>query len=184
MNGGKQPAYRETARRLGKALAARDIELVYGGASVGMMGAVADAVLSAGGKVTGIFPHWISRWEEPHQGLTDLRIVGSMHERKALMAEMSDAVIALPGGLGTLDEVFEMLTWQQMGLHDKPIGFLDVNGFFEHLFRFLDHSVDEGLLRAENRDRAWRDSDPEHLLDRLQGAQPTSADEWSIEYQT
>lgn len=164
---GVRPEYTEAARAMGTALAAAGIDLVYGGGRVGLMGEVADAVLDAGGEVIGVIPHHMSDREIAHYGLTDLRIVGSMHERKALMYELSDGFVALPGGLGTLEELFEITTWSQLGLHAKPTGLLDVDGFYGPLVVFLDRLVSEGFV-AERHRRLLRVADtPAAILERL-----------------
>ena len=150
-NPGRLPAYRAAAVALGRTLAERGIGLVYGGASVGLMGAVADAALAAGGEATGVIPRALMDRELGHSGLTELRVVGSMHARKALMAELSDGFIALPGGAGTLEEIFEIWTWSQLGDHEKPCGLLNVAGFYDRLIGFLDHAAAEGFMRAEHR---------------------------------
>src|SRR5690349_8091190 len=147
---GSRPEYSEIAETLGRELASRGIEVVYGGAHVGLMGTLADAALGAGGKVIGVIPNSLVEAEIAHARLTQLHIVETMHERKALMAELSDAVIALPGGTGTLDELFEMFTWSQLGLHRMPIGLLDVADYWQPLLRFLEHAVNERFLRAEH----------------------------------
>ena len=162
--------YLDLARNFGGLLAARGIELVYGGGSIGLMGAAADAVLEAGGRVIGVIPKALARKEVLHEGLTDLRIVGSMHERKALMADLSDGFAALPGGLGTLDEWFEIWTWAQLGIHDKPIGLLNFEGFFDPLLTFLDQLVAEGFVRPEHRAMAVVEREMGALIDRLKGA--------------
>jgi uncharacterized protein (TIGR00730 family) len=164
---GARAEYAASAQELGRLLAGRGLGLVYGGASVGLMGAVADGALAAGGEVIGVIPRQLVEREIAHPGLTDLREVTTMHERKALMAELSDAVIALPGGTGTLDELFELFTWSQLGLHRKPIGLLDVAGYWQPLLAMLDHMVDERLLRAEHRAMLLVDTEPEPLLDAL-----------------
>jgi uncharacterized protein (TIGR00730 family) len=143
---GARPAFVEAATALGKELAARRVGLVYGGASIGVMGALADAVLGGEGEVIGVIPHGVFDREVAHTGLTELHVVHSMHARKALMAEKSDAFLALPGGLGTFDELFEALTWKQIGIHDKPIGLLDVDGYFSDLQRLIQRAVDDGFL--------------------------------------
>jgi uncharacterized protein (TIGR00730 family) len=175
---GARPEYAEQARELGRRLAARGLGLVYGGASVGLMGAVADAALCAGGEVIGVIPRSLVRAEVAHGGLVDLRVVETMHERKALMAELADAVIALPGGTGTLDELFELFTWSQLGLHAKPIGLLDVAGYWQPLLAFLDHAVTERFLRAEHRDTLLVETEPERLLDRLAEHRPAVRSKW------
>jgi uncharacterized protein (TIGR00730 family) len=164
---GRRPAYMAAAQDLGRLLATRGIGVVYGGASIGLMGALADAALAAGGEVIGVIPRRLFPAEIPHTGLTEQRIVETMHERKALMAELSDAVIALPGGTGTLDELFEMFTWSQLGLHRQPIGLLDVEGYWKSLLSFLEHMVQERFIHAEHRDTLLVESDPEALLERL-----------------
>ena len=164
---GARPEYTAAAAELGRLLAARNLGLVYGGARVGLMGAVADAALAAGGEVIGVIPRQLIEHEIAHTGLTDLREVSTMHERKALMAELSDAVIALPGGTGTLDELFELFTWSQLGLHRMPIGVLDVAGYWQPLLAMLDHMVAERLLRAEHRDTLLVQREPGPLLDAL-----------------
>lgn len=181
---GASPAYAEQARRLGRALAASNIGLVYGGAQVGLMGILADAVLSAGGSVTGVIPQALEEREIAHVGLTDLRIVGSMHERKAMMADLSDGFVALPGGMGTLEELFEILTWSQLGMHKKPCGLLDVGGYFGQLLGFLDHMVAERFLRPEHRALLLVDDDPERLLTRFQEYKPQAVAKWIDRGQT
>jgi uncharacterized protein (TIGR00730 family) len=150
---------------LGRSLAERRIGLVYGGASVGLMGILADAVLHAGGSVVGVIPQALAKQEVVHDGLTALRIVGSMHERKAVMADLSDGFIALPGGVGTLDEFFEMVTWAQLGLHRKPCGLLDVEGYFAPLLAFLDHAVKERFVKETHRALLLVAAEPQVLLD-------------------
>ncbi len=151
-NAGRRPEYRDAAVTLGRLLAREGIGVVYGGASVGLMGALADAALAAGGEVIGVLPRALMDREVGHSGLSDLRVVGSMHARKALMAELSDAFIALPGGAGTLEEIFEVWTWAQLGDHQKPCGLLNVAGFYDGLAGFLDHAAAEGFMRAEHRE--------------------------------
>jgi uncharacterized protein (TIGR00730 family) len=164
---GVRPEYTEAARAMGNALAASGIDLVYGGGRVGLMGEVADAVLEAGGEVIGVIPHHMSDREIAHYGLTDLRIVGSMHERKALMYELSDGFVALPGGLGTLEELFEITTWSQLGLHAKPTALLDVDGFYGPLVGFLDQLVSEGFVADRHRRLLRVAATPAAILDAL-----------------
>ena len=164
---GTRPEYRTAAQALGRALAARGIGLVYGGARVGPMGAVADAVLTAGGEATGVIPAAMAAKEIAHDGLTDLRVVSSMHERKATMADLADAFIALPGGWGTWEELFETVTWGQLGLHHKPCGLLNVRGYFDPLLSFVTHAVEEGFVRREHARMLVVSSAPEPLLDLL-----------------
>jgi len=169
---GVRPEYMTAATDLGRVLAARGIGLVYGGARVGLMGAVADAVLTGGSEVTGVIPRSLVEKEVAHSGLTELRVVTTMHERKALMADLSDAFIALPGGWGTLDEFFEILTWAQLGLHCKPCGVLNVQGYFDRLLSFLDHSVEQGFVRREYGALLAVSDDPSTLLDALRAQTP------------
>jgi uncharacterized protein (TIGR00730 family) len=159
--------YAETASRLGQALVSRGCSLVYGGANIGVMGVVADAVLAGGGEVIGVMPTFLVDREVAHRGLTELRVVESMHERKAVMSELSDGVVALPGGLGTLDEFFEALTWAQLGLHRKPCGLLNAAGYFDRLLRFLDHATDQQFVAAGHRAMLVCEDDPDKLLDGL-----------------
>lgn len=166
-NSGKGDRYREAAVTLGVALAEADIGLVYGGAAVGLMGTVADAVRAAGGEVIGVIPQTLVAREVAHTGIDDLRVVGSMHERKALMAELADGFIALPGGIGTLEELFEVWTWAHLGLHRKPCALLDVDGFYEGLSGFLDHVDREGFLREGVRGMLLIDDDARRLIGRL-----------------
>src|SRR5713226_10469714 len=159
--------YREAAREVGRLLGQRAIRLVYGGGHVGLMGVVADACLGEGGHVIGVIPQALADREVAHTGLTELRIVGSMHERKALMADLSDAFMSLPGGYGTWEEFFEVLTWSQLGIQRKACGVLNVNGYYDPLLEMADRALSEGFLRAVHRDLLLSDSDPERLLDRL-----------------
>ena len=163
-NAGRDPVYRAAAQALGALLAREGVGLVYGGASIGLMGAVADAARAAGGEVIGVIPRALMKREIAHAGLADLRVVGSMHERKALMAELADGFIALPGGVGTLEELFEVWTWVHLGLHHKPCALLDVAGFYSGLARFLDHVEAEGFLREGVRDMLLVERDPAQLL--------------------
>jgi uncharacterized protein (TIGR00730 family) len=169
---GRTPAYAEAAAGLGRLLAERGIGLVYGGATVGTMGIIADAVMTAGGEVHGVIPRQLFDREVAHRGLTELYEVADMHERKARMAELADAFIALPGGAGTLEELFEVWTWSQLGLHTKPIGLLDVAGYYQRLQPLLDHMVAEGFLRPEYRDALRIRADAPALLDELLTAVP------------
>jgi uncharacterized protein (TIGR00730 family) len=163
---GRLSEYTERAGEFGRMLAERGLETVYGGASVGMMGALADGALAAGGTVIGVIPSRLLESEIAHAG-TELHVVETMHERKAMMAELADGVIALPGGSGTLDELFEMFTWRQLGIHRKPIGLLDVAGYWQPLLRFLDHAVAEGFLPKQDLDALVVERDAAALLDRL-----------------
>lgn len=175
---GIKPGYRAAADLLGRAIAARGIDLVYGGGRVGLMGILAEAVLASGGHVTGVIPHALAAREVAHLGLSDLRVVGSMHERKALMADLADGFIALPGGWGTLDELFEILTWGQLGLHQKPCGLLNADGYFDQLLSFVDHSIDEGFVRREYRRMIAVAESPDALLDTLATYEPPLVEKW------
>ncbi|MGW4483548.1 LOG family protein [Amycolatopsis sp. NPDC004368] len=175
---GLSPVYAEAATTLGKLLAQRGIGLVYGGASVGTMGAVADAALAAGGEVIGVIPEALSSVEIAHAGLTELHVVPDMHQRKAKMAALSDGFLTLPGGAGTLEELFEVWTWAQLGLHTKPIGLVDVGGYYSGLVSFADHMVTEGFLGAGYRDLLLVDADASALLDRFVDYTPSAAPKW------
>lgn len=164
---GNGDRYRETARSMGRALASRGVGLVYGGGSIGLMGVLADAVLAAGGEVTGVIPAFLNDLELGHRGATELRVVGSMHERKALMEELSDAFVALPGGFGTVEEFCEILTWGQLGLHAKPCALLNAHGFFDPLLNLFDRQVAEGFLSPRHRSQVLVERDPETLVERL-----------------
>ena len=177
-NPGSDPVYVDAARQLGRLFARDGIGLVYGGGSVGLMGEVADAVLHSGGEAIGVIPHALWAREVGHRGLTDLHIVETMHERKAMMADLADAFIALPGGLGTLEEIFEIWTWAQLGLHEKPVGFLDINGFYTPLLQFLDRAVRERFLKEPHRAIAMVDADPERLLQKFDDWQPPRVEKW------
>jgi len=175
---GNQPKYRAVAEQLGRALAAREIELVYGGARVGLMGVVADAVLAAGGAATGVIPRALMDKEVAHRGLTDLHVVASMHERKAVMADLAHGFIALPGGWGTVEEFFEILTWAQLGLHKKPCGLLNAQGYFDTLLSFVAHSIDQGFVRPEYRAMISVSDAPGYLLDMLAAYKPPAVEKW------
>jgi len=175
---GADPAYRAAAVATGGLLARRGLGLVFGGGHVGLMGAVADAALAAGGEAVGVIPRGLQIRELGHEGLTELRIVDSMHERKALMAELSDGFVALPGGMGTLEEVAEALTWAQLGIHRKPVGLLDVKGYWGPLTAFLDHAVAEGFLRPDQRRLCLVAGEPEGLLDHMAAWEPPELPRW------
>jgi uncharacterized protein (TIGR00730 family) len=176
---GRDPVYREAAVALVHTLAERGLGVVYGGARVGLMGVVADEALAAGAEVIGVIPQALVEREIAHTGLSDLRVVGSMHERKAQMAELADAFVALPGGLGTLEELFEVATWSQLGLHVKPCGLLNVRGYYDGLAGMLDHAVSERFLRPENRAIVLVESDPAALVDALAAWEPPArVDKW------
>ncbi|HUO43740.1 MAG TPA: TIGR00730 family Rossman fold protein [Burkholderiales bacterium] len=177
-NIGASEVYAAAARDLAHAVAARGMRIVYGGGNVGLMGVLAEAALAAGVPVTGVIPHALLEREVGHRGLVDLRVVDSMHERKALMAELADAFVALPGGLGTYEETFEMLTWGQLGIHRKPCGILSVAGFYDSLMVFLDHAVAAGFLKPEHRDMLIVEHDPALLLERLAAHRLPDARRW------
>lgn len=171
-NAGARPSYLVAARELGAEIARRGYGMVYGGASCGLMGACADAALAGGAEVVGVLPRALTSREGAHTGLTEMRIVGSLHERKAVMSALSDAVVALPGGCGTLDELFEAITWGQLGLHEKPIGLLDVDGYYAPLLAFLEHMNTEGFVRPAL--RLVRAHTARELLDQLLSAPPAA----------
>lgn len=178
-NPGQHPEYKEMANLLARQLVLHNIGLVYGGASVGIMGTLADTVLRNGGEVIGIMPQALVEKEVSHSSLTELRVVGSMHERKALMAELSDGFIALPGGLGTLEELFETLTWSQLGFHKKPCGLLNTRDYFKHLSSFLDHAVAEGFIGKIHRNMLLVENDPKDLLQKMFSYCPPIVDKWT-----
>jgi uncharacterized protein (TIGR00730 family) len=171
---GARPAYGQAADELGRLLVEEGIGLVYGGGHVGLMGRLADAVLAEGGEAIGVLPEALVAKEIGHPGLSELRVVGSLHERKALMAELADGFVALPGGLGTVEELFEVYTWAQLGLHRKPCALLDVEGYYEGIARFLAHAVEERFLREDHRAMLIVDPDPRALLDRLRRFEPAA----------
>ena len=177
---GTDGVYEAAACSIGRALARAGLRLVYGGGKVGLMGVLAEAVLSAGGQVTGVMPRALFEREIAHAGVSDMRVVSSMHERKELMAGLADAFIALPGGAGTLEEIFEQWTWAQLGIHAKPCGFLNVNGYFSRLLAMIDHMVAEGFLAAPLADMLVVEGDPERLLARFREYQPPTS-KWTVE---
>ena len=175
---GLRPSYAEGASALARALVDGGHTLVYGGGNVGLMGVIADAVLSAGGEAVGVIPHTLMAREIGHTGVTRLHVVDSMHERKALMADLSDAFVALPGGVGTFEELFEAITWTQLGLHRKPCGLLNVDGFYNGLLQFLDHAWAEGFIKPETRAIISAGSDPAELLQRLLATTMPPVPQW------
>lgn len=181
---GAIPEYEQAARRLGEVLVERGYALVYGGASVGLMAAVANAVLEGGGHVTGVIPEALVQKEVAHTGVSELRVVASMHERKAVMSELADGFVALPGGFGTLEELFEMLTWGQLGLHSKPCGLLNVNGYYDQLIGFLDFAVEQRFVTLSHRSMLAIDADPQVLVERLERYQAPRLDKWLDSAQT
>ncbi len=177
-NAGNKPVYAERAQALGARIAADGLQLVYGGGNVGLMGIVADAVLAHGGEVIGVIPEQLVQWEVAHKGVTRLEVVANMHERKARMFDLADAFVALPGGFGTLDEMFEMLTWRQLGLGKKPCAFLDVDGFYTPLIGMIDRMVEERFLHAEQRHDLWHGEDIDTLFAWMHGYVPAQAEKW------
>ncbi|TWT41744.1 LOG family protein YvdD [Phycisphaerae bacterium RAS1] len=175
---GANPAYADAARRLGRRLAAERIRLVYGGGNVGLMGVLADEVLAHGGEVIGVIPHGLAVKEVAHESLTELHVVDSMHTRKAMMEELADGFIALPGGLGTFEEIFEIITWAQLGIHSKPCGILNAAGYYDKLIEFLDHAVAERLVRREHRAMIQIEQDEGVLLDRMRKYEPPQIEKW------
>jgi uncharacterized protein (TIGR00730 family) len=175
---GRSPIYRETAERVGTLLAERGIGLVYGGGTVGLMGVIADAVCAAGGEVIGVIPEALRAREHDHQGITELHVVKTMHERKALMAKFADGFLCLPGGIGTLEEIFEAWCWSQLGYHEKPCGLLNVNGFYTPMSSFIDSVVEEGFLQPRHRAMLLIEKEPEVLLDRMAQYLPPQTEQW------
>lgn len=175
---GSRPEYIEAAKAFGTRLAREGIALVYGGGKVGLMGAVADAVLAAGGRVIGVIPRQLVEKEVAHQGLSELHVVETMHQRKTRMYELSDAFVALPGGFGTMDEMFEMLTWAQLGLHTYPCGFLDVLGFYKGLSATMDHMVAEGFVKSAQRDQVWFGDSIDALFEWMKHYESTFVPKW------
>jgi len=180
-NAGSKPIYTERAMALGNRMARDGVALVYGGGNVGLMGVVADAVLEAGGEAIGVIPEQLVNWEVAHRGLTRLEIVGSMHERKQRMFDIADGFVALPGGFGTLDEMFEMLTWRQLGIGNKPCAFLDIDGFYSPLMGMLDRMVDERFLHPDQRRDLWHGDDIDAMLAWMRDYQPASSSKWMDE---
>ena len=168
-NPGASPIYADAARALGRALVGHNVALVYGGGHVGLMGIIADEVLRLGGEVTGVIPQQLVDRELAHPGLTRLFVVKDMHESKAMMAQLSEGFIAMPGGMGTLEELFEMLTWSQLGIHAKPVGVFNVDGFYDQLVGFMDHVAQEGFIRPQHAGLMMVEADPEALVKRLMG---------------
>ena len=175
---GNQPLYTQQAQAMGQELATRGLTLVYGGGRVGLMGAVADATLGAGGRVVGVIPRFLADKELAHPGCTELHVVDTMHQRKLLMADLAEGFVALPGGFGTLEELFEVLTWGQLGLHGKPVGLLNATGFYDPLLALLDHMVGQEFLRAENRQQLLQNAAVPALLDALSAYRPARLEKW------
>jgi uncharacterized protein (TIGR00730 family) len=177
-NPGKSAEFLESARSLARELVRRDICLVYGGASVGIMGEIADTVLAGGGEVIGVIPQALVDKEVSHAGLTELKIVGSMHERKEIMADISEGFIALPGGLGTIEEIFEVLTWAQLGFHKKPCALLNIKGYYDKLIQFLTHAVAEGFIANPHREMLLVEEEPHRLLEIMAAYSAPAVDKW------
>jgi len=177
-NAGSKPVYTDRAIALGTRIAKEGLALVYGGGNVGLMGVVADAVLEAGGEVIGVIPEQLVNWEVAHKGVTRLEVVANMHERKARMFDLADGFVALPGGFGTLDEMFEMLTWRQLGIADKPCAFLDVDGFYAPLLAMMDRMVEERFLHPDQRRDLWQGDDIDALIAWMRSYEPAQASKW------
>ena len=175
---GRLDVYASAARALGQAMVERDLGLVYGGASIGLMGLIADTVMQLGGRAVGVIPKGLARKEVVHRHLTELHVTQSMHERKTLMAELSDGFIAMPGGIGTFEEIFEIWTWAQLGIHAKPCGLLNVAGYYDALTNFLDHAAAEQFLKPDQRSLLMVEQEPQALLDRFASYQPPSVRKW------
>jgi uncharacterized protein (TIGR00730 family) len=175
---GSKEEYTQQAQEMGRELARRGLTLVYGGGCVGLMGVIADAVLAEGGKVIGVIPSFLADKELAHQGCTELHVVETMHQRKLLMADLADGFVAMPGGFGTLEELFEVLTWGQLGLHGKPVGLLNTLGFYDALLALLDHMSGEAFLRVENRDQVLQNASAAALLDAMEQYQPLRLEKW------
>jgi hypothetical protein len=178
-NSGARPVYTEAAEELAQVLVDEQLELVYGGANKGIMGVLANAVLQRGGKVYGVIPEMLHDKEIAHQGLTELHVVATMHARKSMMAALADGFIAMPGGFGTLEEIIEIITWGQLQFHEKPCGLLNVDGYFDHLLRYLDHASQEGFLRRENRDMLLCDDNPAGLIGQFERYGAPTVEKWS-----
>ena len=177
-NTGNRPAYAERATALGERIAREGLALIYGGGNVGLMGLAADAALAAGGEVIGVIPEQLVTWEVAHKGVSRLEVVANMHERKMRMFDLANAFVALPGGFGTLDEMFEMLTWRQLGIGDKPCAFLDVDGFYAPLLQMIDRMVAERFLHPEQRADLWHGEDIDAMLEWMRGYSPAVASKW------
>lgn len=181
---GSDPAFVAAAREVGVVLASQQIALVYGGGGAGLMGAIADATLAAGGAAIGVIPHALATAEIAHSGLTEMHVVDTMHERKSKMADLADGFLALPGGLGTLEEIFEILTWAQLEIHDKPCGFLNAAGYYDRLIEFLDQAVTRGLLKPEYRGMILVATDPAEMLAKMRAYQPPPRMRWITRAET
>jgi len=176
---GASPVYADAARQLARAMVEHDISLVYGGGNVGLMGVIASEVMALGGQATGVIPEALMNKELGHHGLTRLHVVKDMHERKAMMAELVDGFVAMPGGLGTLEELFEVLTWAQLGFHFKPVSLYNIDGFYDNLISFVDHLVSQGFVRADQSGLMMHEADPTALIRRFQNFQPNYKTKWA-----
>lgn len=183
-NSGNKSIYQQRAKELAEVLIKRKIRMIYGGGSVGLMGVLADKFLELGGEITGVIPNFLDALEVGHKALEDMQKVSSMHERKALMEQLCDGIITLPGGFGSLDELFETLTWAQLGLHKKPVGLLNINGYYDFLLKQLDVMVNEGFLKLQNRNLLIVSDDINELLEKMENHQPVHHDKWLIREQT
>jgi len=181
-NPGRRADYVEAAHRLGEELAKNGIGLVYGGGNVGIMGEMANSILKNGGRAIGVIPKALEDKELSHRGLSELKVVNTMHERKAMMSELSDAFIALPGGIGTLEEFFEVLTWAQLGFQKKPCGLLNIAGYYDHLIKFIDHMVAEGFLHVDHRDLMVIEKNPANIISKLKNHKPLDTSKWLDEF--
>lgn len=179
-NNGSDTIYKDAAHELGKTLAQNDIELIYGGASVGLMGAVANSTIESGGKATGVLPSFLQKRELEHKNLTEIIIVETMHERKAKMNELCDGIIALPGGFGTLEELFEMLTWAQLALHKKPIGLLNIDGYYDTLLTFIDEMIEKKFVKDEYRNLILVSENPSELINKMKSYEAPLNDKWFV----
>jgi len=180
---GSNKQYAKAARKLGKLLSQNEYGLVFGGGKIGLMGEIARSVIDNGGKLTGVIPRALAKKEVGFHEIGDLRIVNSMHERKAMIAELSDAFIAMPGGFGTFEEIFEAITWTQLGIHDKACAFLNVNGYYDHLITFIDHAIDQNFIQERYKSLVLVDDDPEKLLEKIKAFVPVQVDKarWALE---
>ena len=181
---GINPRFLETAIQLGRVLAERRLDLVYGGASIGLMGAVADSVMAGGGKVVGVIPEAMASKEVAHNGLTEMHVVSSMHERKSMMARLADAFVALPGGFGSFEELLEMITWAQLGIHQKPVGILNVSGYYDPLIQLFERAIEEDFIRPSNRQLFLVDQEPDRLIQTLLTHKLPEVKRWITERET
>ncbi len=181
---GSNPVFLETAKQLGRVLAERGLDLVYGGASIGLMGAVADSVMGGGGRVVGVIPEAMATKEVAHDGLTEMHVVSSMHERKSVMARLADGFVALPGGFGSFEELLEMITWAQLGIHRKPVGILNVSGYYDPLIQLFERAIEEGFIKPRNRQLVVVEQEPDELLQTLLAHKLPEVKRWITERET